>query len=1113
MSNSLKSLTGHLNNWQAFKDILSSLRKGERIWIRGVYSTGLGFLLAGLKGKISNPILVVLADEDEARTLFADIKEFSPHTKIFYIPGCDFSTKISDGIYEDILNERITGIYNFLNSNSPLLVMSLKSFIRRMNSLSSFTSSVISLKIGENKKTELTERLEQLGYERKDIVEERGCWTLRGSILDVFAYFYDDPLRIEFLDEKIESIRHFDPTTQKSTVKLKEAVILPRGDVSEKRNSTILSYLPENSLVCLYNSTELEEQADKLWEGANIPGTAEYGNLAGTQFFTWTKMRKELSAKNIFFTSAIPQKPIGGYSKIFSLPFQSLALNRDYSGSGLEGIGADFNKLEGKVKQWQEENFNVYFVSYNEGEKERLEEILKEKKLYPKRNTHLKIGRVDCGFLISPLKTVVLTDKEIFSRYRFQRPFHKFKGGESISSVLDIKRGDYVVHLVHGIGRYLGLNEVKIGAVKKECLMLEYENRAILYVPIEGLELLHKYIGLEGKAPKLSHLGSSQWRHEKEKVSRACQDVAFELLNMEAIRKTKKGFAFSGDNQWQKEFEASFIYEETKDQLEASEQVKLDMGKSVPMDRLLCGDAGYGKTEVAVRAAFKAVMDDKQVAILVPTTILAQQHWLNFRDRVKDYPIRTEMLSRFQTHKEQSRIICDLKNGKVDIIIGTHRLLQKDVSFKQLGLVIIDEEQRFGVVHKERLKTLKKTVDVLTLSATPIPRTLYMTLSGIRELSMLNTPPRDRLAVKTIVAEFSKSLIKEAIENETLRSGQVFFLHNKIEDIEQVTDFVRSLLPEARIEFAHGQMHEKELEKIMLLFINKKIDVLVTTTIIESGLDIPNANTIIINDAHRFGLADLYQLRGRVGRYKLQAYAYLLLPPKEILTPEAKKRLRALEEFSHLGSGFQLAMQDLEIRGAGNILGSEQHGHIIKVGLELYMKTLKNAVGRLKGKKTAKQITPTIDLGISAYIPSTYISDEPTKISFYKRIAELEEEKELFEMREELKDRFGNLPLSAELLLNIVEIKINAKRAGIEYIAKKDNNILMRFPKGHNLRKKIQSVSEKYADKIFVTANEELALPVYPAHASMGGTRKSDADYGEYGKIVKSILALLQEFI
>jgi len=1096
MSNSLKNLTKRFNNWQTFEDIVSSLKNAERIWIRGVYKTCLAFLLAGLRKRLNTAILVVFADEEKSRNFFTDIKEFSSEG-VYYLPSYDFSLESSD-IYDEIANERISNLYSLLNDKSPfLIVASLKSFIQRMSSPVSFISSVIRFKVGENGRKELIEKLDGLGYERKNIVEDRGDWSLRGSILDVFTYFYEDPIRIEFSQEKIESIRHFDPTTQKSTIKIKEAVILPKEDViREKRNSTILSYLPENSIVCLNDSMELQERAGKLFE------EQEYGNLIEIQFFKWARMRKELHTKNVFFTSAIPQKPIGGYSRMFSLLFQSLSLNQSAiasvaDGSGLEGIGAGFDRIEQSVKEWQKEKFHIYFVSYNEGEQERLKEILKEKKLYPQNNTYLKIGRIDCGFLISSLKTVVLTDKETFSRYRIQRPFHKFKGGESISSHLDIKRGNYVVHIVHGIGRYLGLNEVKVEGRKKECLMLEYGNRALLYVPIEGLDLLHKYIGLEGKSPKLSNLGSSQWRYEREKVSKACRDIAFELLNTEATRKTKKGFAFSDDNRWQREFEASFIYEETKDQLKASQEVKEDMCKDIPMDRLLCGDAGYGKTEVAIRAAFKAVMDNRQVAILVPTTILAQQHWLNFKDRIKDYPLRVEMLSRFEARKEQNKIIGDLKNGTVDIVIGTHRLLQKDVNFKDLGLIIVDEEQRFGVVHKEKLKALKKTVDVLTLTATPIPRTLYMMLSGIRELSMLNTPPRDRLAVKTIVSEFSPQLVKDAIRNEITRGGQVFFLHNRVENINQTTDFIRDLIPDAIVEFAHGQMNEKELEKIMFLFINKKIDVLVTTTIIESGLDIPNTNTIIINDAHKFGLADLYQLRGRVGRYKLQAYAYLLITPKELLTPEAKRRLRALEEFSHLGSGFQLAMQDLEIRGAGNILGAEQHGHIMKVGLELYMKTLKDTVDKLKGKKITKQIIPKIDLDIPVYIPSSYISDESAKLSVYKRIAELGEEKECLALEAELKDRFGKLPPSAKLLFDIAKIKVRAEKAGIEYLIRKENKIIFNFRKKQNLRKEVAQLPRKY--NRIINTQEELCFTLKPKEAN-------------HEKITRKIISLLQVF-
>ncbi len=1086
MSNSLKNLAEEFGQLHVFKEILSSLKNEERIWIRGVYRTGLAFLLAGLKKKTDKPILVVLESEEEAENIFGDVKEFMQED-VYYLPSYDISLRTS--AYEEILNERISNLYSLSNGNSnPLIISCLKSFIQKMPSAPAFSSSVINLKIGEKKRRELTEKLTDVGYERKEIVEERGTWSLRGSILDIFTYFYADPLRIEFSEEKIESIRYFDPATQKSTVKLQKAVVLPKEELFHgKRNSTILSYMPDNTLVCLNNSAELKKQSEKLFE-IQTEQSQEYRKFIENNFFKWQKIRIELLSKNMLFTSQIPQTPTGECSKVFSLPFQSM-----------EGLGTNFERVEQKVRDWQKEGIKIFFVSYNEGEKTRLEEILKEKGVYPKDNTFLEVGRLDCGFMFEPLKMAILTDKEIFSRYKFKKPFHQFRETQSISLPLQIKRGDYVVHMTHGIGRFLGINKVKVMNTEKECLMLEYEEGAILYVPIEGLGLLHKYIGLEGKSPKLSHLGSSKWRNEREKISKACQDIAFELLNMEAVRKAKEGFAFSRDNQWQKEFEASFIYEETQDQLKATQEVKEDMQKPFPMDRLLCGDAGYGKTEVAIRAAFKAVMDNKQVAILVPTTILAQQHWLNFKDRTKDYPIRVEMLSRFDSKFEQKKIIHDLKAGNIDIIIGTHRVLQKDISFKDLGLLIVDEEQRFGVIHKEKLKIFKKTVDVLTLTATPIPRTLYITLSGIRELSMINTPPRDRLAVKTIIAEFSEELIKEAIQNEIARGGQVFFLYNRVENISQVAEFVRILAPNAKVEFAHGQMDEKELEKIMLLFINKKIDVLVTTTIIESGLDIPNANTIIISDAHRFGLADLYQLRGRVGRYNLQAYAYFLIPQKEPLTSEAKRRLRAVEEFSHLGAGFQLAMQDLEIRGAGNMLGKEQHGHIMKVGLELYMKTLKEAVNKLKGKKEdEKTICATIDLNISAYIPSSYISDEPTKLSIYKRIAELKEEKESASLKAEIEDRFGVLPPSAKLLFDITQIKIYAQKAGIEYIARKGDNIAFNFFKIQTMRKKIARLPKKY-DCIINTQGEVCFV--------VKAEQTSDE------KITQKIISLLQVFM
>ncbi|HIE43247.1 MAG TPA: transcription-repair coupling factor [Candidatus Omnitrophica bacterium] len=1111
MSHSLEDSTTYLEEWSVFKEILSSLKSAERIWIRGVYGAGLAFLLAGVHKKLERPLLVVLPEDEEASTLFSDLKELVCEG-VFYLPPWEFSLRRPDLVYEEALNERVSNLYKLLSpalisnylgghggvsrkeeisssltklhpaSPHPIVVTPLRSLIQRVSPPISFLSSTMHLKVGENKRGEIIKKLDELNYERKEIVEERGCWALRGSILDIFPNFYDDPLRIEFIEDKIESIRYFDPTTQKSTSKLQEIVILPRRDIFIRhRDSTLLSYLPENTLICLKDSFQMKEMADKIWDEEHEAQLRQY-------FLRWERIKKELSSREFFYVSRIPQKPAGEYNRLFSLPFQSL-----------EGMGVSFDLLERKVREWQRDNFHIYFLSYNEGERGRLEEILRARGLYPEKHTFLKIARIDSGFLLDSIRLVILTNKEIFSRYKLKRPHHKFKGGESLISPLQIQRGDYVVHVVHGIGKYLGLTEFKVQDEKREFLMVEYEGGTLLYVPVEGLHLLHRYIGLEGKSPELSRLGSSRWRHEKEKVMKACHDVASSLLHMEAVRRVAKGFSFAPDTEWQKEFEASFIYEETEDQLKAIKEVKEDMEKETPMDRLLCGDAGYGKTEVALRATFKAVMNNKQVAVLVPTTLLAEQHWLNFKDRMKDYPISTEMLSRFKTLKEQRRIIRDLKEGRIDIIIGTHRLLQDDLSFKQLGLVIIDEEQRFGVTHKEKLKALRKTVDVMTLTATPIPRTLYMALSGIRDMSMINTPPRDRLAVRTYVAEFDKELIREAIINELSRGGQVFFLHNRVKNIRQITEFVKKLVPEAKVQFAHGQMRPRELEKVMLSFIAREIDVLVTTTIIESGLDIPNANTIIINEAHQFGIADLYQLRGRVGRYRLQAYAYLLIPPKETLTPEARKRLRALEEFSYLGSGFQLAMQDLQIRGAGNLLGEEQHGHIMKVGLELYMKLLKEAVDKLRGKKVPEEVMATVDLGVPAYIPSSYISEERTKLSLYKRIAEAKEEKELSEIHRELKDRFGHPPLSVKLLLDISKIRITAESNGIDYVGRRNGTLVVRFIRGHPLKEKLQHLYKKFPGEISVTGEGELKFPLFK---NVGDTRR----------IIRRTLELLHKF-
>jgi transcription-repair coupling factor (superfamily II helicase) len=602
--------------------------------------------------------------------------------------------------------------------------------------------------------------------------------------------------------------------------------------------------------------------------------------------------------------------------------------------------------------------------------------------------------------------------------------------------------GDYVVHVNHGIGVYRGLSYLP--EQKSEFLVLEYLDGDKLYVPIGMMSLVQKYVGSDDEPPKLYKLGGTAWFRVQERVRRAIRDMAGELLELYASRQVLPGVQFSEDGHWQSEFEEAFLYRETEDQITAIEDVKRDMERPHPMDRLICGDVGYGKTEVALRAAFKCVADSRQVAVLAPTTILAQQHYTTFRERLADYPVRVEMLSRFRSPAEQKRVVAGLSEGKVDIVIGTHRLIQNDIAFKDLGLIVVDEEQRFGVAHKERLKKLRKTVDVLTLTATPIPRTLHMALMGVRDMSVINTAPEDRLSVITVVAEYNEKLIREAILREMAREGQVFFVHNRVETIKGMANFLRRLVPEARIDIAHGQMPERELQAVMGRFLEKQIDVLVSTTIIESGLDIPSVNTMLINRADAFGLADLYQLRGRVGRYKHRAYAYLLIPSHKALSEVAQKRLKAIEEFSELGSGFKIALRDLEIRGAGNILGAEQHGDIAAVGFDMYCQLLEESVAELRGEKPEKLLLPTAEFDVDSLIPDTYISSPAQKLAMYKKIGLARTEEQVNQIVEEMEDRYGTIPPETRNLLDLARLRVLGAIAGLEFIGKIGGNIMFR---------------------------------------------------------------------
>lgn len=673
------------------------------------------------------------------------------------------------------------------------------------------------------------------------------------------------------------------------------------------------------------------------------------------------------------------------------------------------------------------------------------------------------------GFKLPDANLMVVTDAEMFGLRRLIRTRKPFRAGLTISSLLELQEGDYVVHIHHGIGRYRGLTKLSGAGGERDYLLIEYAGIDKLYVPVEQIDRVQKYIGVEGQEPALNKLGGSEWARTTKRVKQAAQEMAKELLELYASRQTIDGYSYSPDTPWQQELESAFEFEETPDQLEAIQEIKQDLESPKPMDRLLCGDVGYGKTEVAIRAVFKVVTDGKQAAILAPTTVLAQQHFNTFSQRLAAYPVRIEMLSRFRTRAEQKKVIEGLRTGEVDVVIGTHRLLSKDIEFRDLGLLVIDEEHRFGVVHKEQLKQLRKTVDVLTLTATPIPRTLHMSLAGIRDMSLINDPPEGRVPVKTYLREYDDELVRDAILRELDRNGQVYFVHNRVENIEHIADHLRRLVPFARIEVAHGQMNEDALEKVMLDFYEYRFDVLVCTTIIESGLDIPNVNTIIINHADRMGLAQLYQLRGRVGRSNRQAYAYLLYGPRKIMTETAEKRLQAIKEFSDLGSGFKIAIRDLEIRGAGNLLGTEQHGHMAAVGFDMYCQLLSEAIQELKGEESERFELPPADLPMDAYIPTSYIPTESVRLSFYKKMTAVRNEEDVNQLAEELRDRFGDPPKSVVNSLEILKLRLKAARTGIAAIATDRGQVIIKFGTGMRLAPDTAAkLKKKYPGTVFM---------------------------------------------
>lgn len=1050
----LTSLVRGLPEFKRLKALLLGTRAGGSRLL--VSEPARPYVVAALYQELGLPVLVVTAQPEEAKRLFEQLQAWCPSPlPLHFFPEAEFladESMIDDPI---VASERLQTLSALLQRDSlsdnkpPLVVCSALAAASKTLPKAGFAAASHDLKVGMNLDlAQIISRWQDMGYELGNLVEVPGTMSRRGGIVDIFSPNNDLPARIEFSGNQIESIRLFDPQTQRSSTLVASVTIVPAGEINTWLGaSTILDYLPENSLlvtddlgeiraVIVKLRSELEEFQQAEQGGSRIACSSPLADLeAGLEGFERRLALYSWDAQGTGDPSyaSLPLKPAPSY-------------------------GGRLEKFVAGLRGMLNENRRVVIISQ---QTKRLAELLQEGDVLvqpvssiehtpSQKSVTLVQGSLAEGWAVKDTLTL-LTDKEIFGlvkerRLPRKRPvrYHWF--------ISDLSPGDYVVHVEHGIAIFSGLAKMSAEGVEREYLVLEYAIGDKLYVPTDQVDRVSRYVGADDRLPTLSRLGTQEWARAKQRVKEAAVNMAEELLNLYAKREVTTGFGFSADNLWQQELESSFPYMETSDQLEAVQAVKTDMEKPKPMDRLVCGDVGYGKTEVALRAAFKATMDGKQVALLVPTTVLAQQHLLTFRERLQAFPVRLEMLSRFCTEKEQAEIVEGLAVGTVDICIGTHRLLQKDVKFKDLGLVIIDEEQRFGVVHKEHFRKLRQEVDVLTLSATPIPRTLHMSLAGIRDMSTMDTPPEERLPIKTYVGIYDDKLVREAILRELERNGQVFYVHNRVQSIASVASKLGILVPEAKISVAHGQMDEENLAEVMSGFSNHQSDVLVTTTIIESGLDMSNVNTLIVDQADKLGLAQLYQLRGRVGRGSNHAHAYFLFDRGKRLTPEARKRLRTISEATELGAGFGIAMRDLEIRGAGNLLGVEQSGHIATVGFDLYCRLLTEAVEELRQKRgdlaerrVILPVMPVVNLPLTAYIPENYISLPSTRISFYQRLVAVREVEQISQIIREMNDRFGKMPQPLGNLLYIVEIRLLAAAGGIESVVTEDKNIALYF--------------------------------------------------------------------
>ncbi|WP_028609571.1 transcription-repair coupling factor [Paenibacillus harenae] len=1118
------------------QSIISGLHKGMREqMISGLAGSSRQVLIAAMQEDVDRPMLVVTHNMFSAQKIAEDLQECLSPEQVLLYPANELVAAEAAISSPETLAQRMDVLIKLSKGYRGIVVVPFSGARRFLPISSVVAEAQIDIKVGDSLPIDaFLRQMTALGYTRADRVELRGEMSVRGGIVDFYPLTAQQAYRIEWFGDDIDSIRAFDPADQRSSDRFDAFTVPPCQEVlaDVQRMETAANHaqqLLEKQLDKMTDRTakerlrsEIGGELEKLREHVYFPEIYKYISLlyperqtivdympGDTLLILDEPTRLIETAKHLERDEAewalhllqngksLPDLPLARdtdeilHQRPFPTLFLSLFLRQiphtqpqnilNMTSRSMQNFHGQMNVLKAEMERWRKTGATVMMIAGNAERMERMRRVLDD---YSIEVPMLLEGNLQSGFELPSSHLVVITEGEMFTQKqrKARRVDKKIENAERIKSYTELKVGDYVVHQNHGIGKYVGIGTLEIAGIHKDYLHILYAGGDKLSVPIEQVDMIQKYVGSEEREPKVNKLGGSEWTRAKSKVKASVQDIADDLIKLYAERQTAPGYAFGRDTSYQNEFEAMFPYDETRDQLRAIEEIKRDMEKSQPMDRLLCGDVGYGKTEVAVRAAFKAAMDSKQVAVLVPTTILAQQHYETFRERFAGYPINVQVLSRFRSRKEQNETMKGLKNGTVDVVIGTHRLLSQDIIFKSLGLLIVDEEQRFGVSHKEKLKKLKTNVDVLTLTATPIPRTLHMSMLGVRDLSVIETPPENRFPVQTYVVEYSPSLVREAIERELARGGQVYYLYNRVQGIYQMAEQINALVPDARVAVGHGQMTEQELEKTILDFLDGESDVLVSTSIIETGVDIPNVNTLIVHDADKMGLSQLYQLRGRVGRSNRIAYAYFTYQRDKVLTEVAEKRLQSIKEFTELGSGFKIAMRDLSIRGAGNLLGAEQHGFIASVGFDMYSQMLADEIAKRKAEMTGeevkveKPVSTVIDLSIDAYLPSDYIYDSIQKIEIYKKVAAIRSFEENDDVIDELVDRFGDLPQAVSNLLAVARLKVYGTWYGIEQISGKGDDISLRFAAGEKRRidrKKVDQLCLKMENRFKQSGDQE----------------------------------------